>query len=392
MRLAKKSVARTAVWCLAVAVAVLTLVFHLEVEFLLRSGYEEARILLARRPIQELLADPATSPDLAARFELVLDARSFADQRLGLAAGDTYTTYSDIGKRDADALVWVITASRKDRLEPYRWWYPIVGSVPYKGFFQKEAALAEVGRLEKAGYDTYLRPASAFSTLGWFNDPLLSTSIEGDPADLASTVIHEISHNTLWAPGSVRFNESYANFVGLRGAEMFFASRGDYDMARHCGAVWRDEKRLGAFYEELAGVLENLYDSGLSRRALEARRQQVFSQARGVLAGVLDHELEVYSGKAASRRELNNAVVIATLLYRTGLEEFDRAFYATGGDLKGTVTAIAQVVEADRARQPLTALAAATFGSPRSRSTRAAWLPDLRPLLPASSRRTARAL
>lgn len=379
MRLSKRPAFRAAAGVIATLVAVLALVFHLEVEFLLRAGYEEARILLGRRPISELLADPATPPAMAARLQMVLDARDFAGEHLGLAAGETYTTYSDVGPREE--LLWVITASRKDRLEAYRWWYPIVGSVPYKGFFHKDAALAEQRRLEEAGYDTYLRPATAFSTLGWFNDPLLSTAVTGDTADLVSTVIHEIAHNTFWAPGSVRFNESYANFVGLRGAEVFFASRGDAAAARQCAALWRDEKRLGSFYEELAGGLEALYDSRLSGKALEARRQAIFRHARAVLAGPLDHELEVYSGKAIGKRAINNAVILSAGLYRTGLEDFDRAYSARGGDLRASVQLIREVIQADRNRPPVAALASASFGSPHNRSVRAAWMPGLRALL-----------
>jgi predicted aminopeptidase len=386
LRLSKRPAIRTAAGVFATVVAVLALVFHLEVEFLLRAGYEEARILLGRRSISGLLSNPSTPPELAARFQMVLDARDFAAGRLGLAAGETYTTYSDVGPREE--LLWVITASRKDRLEPYRWWYPVVGSVPYKGFFHKSAALAEQRRLEGAGYDTYLRPATAFSTLGWFNDPLLSTAMEGDSADLVSTVIHEISHNTLWAPGSVRFNESYANFVGLRGAEVFFASRGDLETARQCAAIWRDEKRLGSFYEELAQGLEALYGSRLSGRALESRRQAVFRHARSVLAGPLDYELEVYSGKAIGKREINNAVILAARFYRTGLEDFDRALASRGGDLRASVTLIRQVVKADRHGQPVAALASASFGRPHPRSARASWMPGLRALLAPDPRST----
>lgn len=360
MRSFCKSALRTCVWlflatiALGAAVAAASLV-STEVDFLLRSGYEEARILLARRPLRELIEDPATPAERVRQFQMVLSARAFAAKQLGLAAGDTYTTFSDVG--DRDSLLWVVTASRKDRLEAYRWWYPIVGSVPYKGFFQREDALAEQRRLEAAGYDTYLRPSGAFSTLGWFNDPLLSTALEDDPVELVSTVIHELAHNTLWAPGSVRFNESYANFVGLRGAEIFFASQGDERAALRCAAMWRDEKRLGDFYESLSRRLDALYASGLAGRQLEAGRREIFSRARAYLAGPLDSRLEVYSGKGGSRRELNNAVVIAARIYRTGLDGFDRVLGSQGGDVRASVGMIQRLVEADPGR-PLAALAA----------------------------------
>ncbi|HYG65019.1 MAG TPA: aminopeptidase [Thermoanaerobaculia bacterium] len=335
----------------------LTLGISAEARFLLQAGWTEARILLGRQPIHELIADPATSPERQAQLELVLAARSFAARQLGLRAGNTYTTFSDVGE---GPLLHVLSASRQDRLEAYRWTYPVVGSIPYKGFFDEQAALAEKRRLERAGYDTYLRQASAFSTLGWFSDPLLSTAL-GDPADLASTVIHEISHNTLWVPSAARFNESYANFVGLRGAEAFFLSRGDRQAADRCAALWRDEKRLGAFYTELAERLESLYAEDLPARERERRRADLFARARAVMMGPLDRSLEVYSGKAMSRRGLNNAVVVAQRIYRTGLEDFDQIHAASGEDLRSSVSEIRRTVHLarlSRVDDPFRALAA----------------------------------
>jgi predicted aminopeptidase len=328
-----------------------------ETRFLLRAAYEEARILQARQPLADLASDPRTPPVRRQRFELVLAARDFAARDLGLQAGETYTTFSDVGGGN---LLYVLTASRRDRLEEYRWWYPVVGSVPYKGFFLREEALAEQERLERAGYDTYLRSAGAFSTLGWFNDPLLSTVLEGDRVDLVSTVIHEISHNTLWVPGSVRFNESYANFVGLKGAEAFFASQGDGEAARLAAATWRDERRLGGFYASLARELEALYASGVSGTELEARRAGIFARARGELSGGFGRSLEVYPAGKLARRKLNNASVIAERIYRTGLDDLERVLLSRRGDLRATVASIERSVrDAPRGRSPLEALAAA---------------------------------
>lgn len=339
------------------ALLLLILLVSNEARFLLRAGWQEARILLGRRPIPEMLADPATTPELRAQLETVLAARAFAARRLGLAAGDTYTTFSDVGD---GPLLHVLSASHKDRLTAYQWRYPIVGAVPYKGFFDRAGALAEQRRLEAAGYDTWLREASAFSTLGWFNDPLLSTAL-GDDADLVSTVIHEISHNTLWVPSEVRFNESYANFVGLRGAEVFFASRGEAEAAERCAAIWRDEKRLGAFYDDLSADLQALYGRGLPASKLETRRKALFARARDTLAGPLDHELEVYSGQAMSRRPLNNAVILAQRIYRTGLDEFDRLYAFTGDDLRLSIAEIGHLIRRDRRQDPLEAVALASM-------------------------------
>jgi predicted aminopeptidase len=328
-----------------------------EVRFLLRAASEEARILRARQPLAELAASPETPPARRERFELVLAARDFAAGDLGLDAKETYTTFSDVGRGN---LLYVLTASRRDRLQDYRWWYPVVGSVPYKGFFLREEAVAEQRRLERAGYDTYLRTAGAFSTLGWFNDPLLSTVLDSDRTDLVSTVIHEISHNTLWVPGSVRFNESYANFVGLKGAEAFFARRGDPEAARIAAATWRDERRLGAFYARLARELEALYGSGATGAELEARRDGIFARARNELSGDFGRSLEVYPAKKLARRKLNNASVIAERIYRTGLDDLERVLLSQGGDLRAAVATIERSVrDAPPGRSPLEALAAA---------------------------------
>jgi predicted aminopeptidase len=310
-----------------------------EARFVLRSAWEEARILVARRPLRELIADPATPPKHRAQFELVLAARAFAGERLGLAAKDTYTTFSDLG--DRATLLTVLSASPKDSLTAYRWSYPVVGAIPYKGFFDEEAAEAETRRLEKLGYDTYLRPSGAFSTLGWFNDPLLSTALDDDPVELVVTVIHEIAHNTLWVPGDARFNESYANFVGFRGAELFFASRGDRKTALRCAGLWRDEKRLGAFYQKLEEELQGIYGSGLPRPEIERRRDAVFARARARFV----------------HTPINNARVIAKRIYLTGLDELDKMYELNGGDLRADIQEIERSLKHNPSRPPMEVVA-----------------------------------
>lgn len=332
-----------------------------EIRFVLRATWEEARILWKRQPIEELLADASLPEARREQLRLVLDARAFAEQ-LGLKAGETYTTFSDVGDGH---LLQVISASPKDRLEGYRWTYPIVGSVPYKGFFQESAAKAEQQRLEQMGFDTYMRPAGAFSTLGWFNDPLLSTALDDDPVELVVTVIHEIAHNTLWVPSDARFNESYANFVGFRGAEAFFLSRGEYGAAARCAAMWRDEMRLGTFYGGLEQQLQGLYAAELNQRVIEARRNEIFDRARAELAGPLGRELEVYSGQRLSRAPINNARLISQRIYLTGLDQFDRMFHARGGNLREGIQLLKVSLQRNPERRPLDVLAIVGSGAQR---------------------------
>ncbi len=308
-----------------------------DVRYLVRAAVEEARILAHRRPIAKVIADPATDAATRGKLELVLAVRAFAADSLRLAARRTYTTYSRV---DRDTLVLVLTASRFDRLAEVTWNWPVVGRVPYEGFFGRAEALAEVRRLERGGMDTYLRVSDAFSTLGWFNDPLLSTIVRDDSVDLAATVIHEILHNTIWVPGSVPFNESLADFVGYRGAEAFFRSRGDPRSADRAVARWEDEIRLQHFYDSLAARLDRLYARGLTGPALREQRALVFDTALAELGGPVGRTLRTIDPRWLTRRPLNNAVVIAARLYRTRLDVFERLLADSHGDL---VRAIAEV-------------------------------------------------
>ena len=140
--------------------------------YIARSGWEEARILLARQSIEGLLARPELDAQTRAKLELVLAVRKFAANDLGLDVGDAYASFSIV---PPGALLQVVSAAQKTKLVPYEWWFPIVGSVDYKGYFELVDAQAEAARLDGEGYDTYVRPSVAFSTLGWFDDPVLSS-------------------------------------------------------------------------------------------------------------------------------------------------------------------------------------------------------------------------
>ncbi len=311
-------------------VAVVAYAASREVRYLARAAVEEALILARRRSIAAVVADPATDAFTRGRLELVLAARDFAAESLHLSARRTYTTYSRLRR---DTLVLVLSASPSDRLAAYTWSYPIVGRVPYKGFFGRAAALAEAARLGREGLDTYLRVSDAFSTLGWFNDPLLSTVVREDSVDLAATVIHEILHNTIWVRGNVPFNESLADFVGYRGAERFFRSRGDGRSAAFAVARWRDEIRLAHFYDSLAARLARLYGERLSRAALDSARERIFGDARAALADSVGRTLQTIDGRRLAQRALNNAVVVAARLYRTDLDRFEALLASDGGDI-----------------------------------------------------------
>ena len=304
-----------------------------DVRYITRAGFEQTHILQARRPISKILADPKIDAGTRGSLELVLAARDFAAQ-LDFDAKDTYTTYADIKR---DTLLVVLSASPKNCLCPYTWKYPIVGRIPYKGFFDPAMARKETSKLDAMGYDTYLRPAAAFSTLGWFNDPLLSTAMTRDSVELAALVLHEIAHNTLYVKSATPFNESFAQLAGYRGAEAFFRSRGEKEAADKAAARWEDEVVLSGYYTVLAARLDSLYSSTPDSAGLAAGRASIAAWAREQLQGPIAQQLQTYKVGRIAERPINNAQIIAARIYRTRLDLFDRWYQLEGHDIKQAV-------------------------------------------------------
>lgn len=306
--------------------------------YLSRAGWEEAKILAGRRKIVRLVDDPSIDASTRARLQLVLAARGFAADSVKLRTGDSFTTYSHL---ERDTLVLVVSGAYRDRLEAYTWWFPIVGRVPYKGFFDFSAAQDLARDLEKRGYDSYVRPSAAFSTLGWFNDPLLSTTLRLDSINLANTVIHEVTHNTFYKAGQAVFNESFANFVGARGSAWFFRTRGDSASAAFADADWEDDKRMGAFWAQLYRSLDSAYKAhpGDSARAARlAVRDTIYARGKAhLIADVAPKMKTIAPARLARLRIDNNAALLARRIYLTDLELFDRVWEREGRDLRRTI-------------------------------------------------------
>ncbi len=307
-----------------------------DVRYLTRAGAEETRILQSRRPIADVVEDPATDAATRASLTLVLDVRDAA-ARYGLAAKETYTTFAPVGR---DTLLLVLQAAPKNCICAYTWKYPIVGEMPYKGFFDPKMALAAQRKLSAKGYDTYLRPSAAFSTLGWFNDPLLSTALTRDSVELAATVFHEIAHNTLYVKSATPFNESFAQLVGYRSAEAYFRARGDSALALQAANRWHDEIVLAGFYHELVAKLDSFYAMKPAPAALDSGRAAMGRWAREQLEGPVGAELRTYRIARMADRPINNARLVGALIYRTHLDWFDRWYAEHGSDVSASVAAL----------------------------------------------------
>jgi predicted aminopeptidase len=306
--------------------------------YLLRAAWAEGRILEHRRAIVEIVADPRTPPETASRLRLVLAARAFAAESIQLRAKQSFTTYSRLA---TDTLVLVLSGAYRDRLTSYTWWFPIVGRVPYKGYFDFPAAKAAAKALDAGGYDVYLRPSPAFSTLGWFNDPLLSTSLEADTLSLANTVIHELTHNTFYASGQAVFNESFANFVGARGSAWFFRSRNSLGAADEEEARWSDEKLLARFWDRLFGQIDSAFKAHpTDSLARLAARDTAYGRARRELVDELGPQFRTIGPRTLERIRLDNAALLAHRLYATDLDLFDAVWLRTNRDLRGAIQQI----------------------------------------------------
>ena len=313
--------------------------------YLARAGWEEAKILWRRRPIAEMVADTAVDRVTRDKLQLVLDARAYARDSLGLDVGKSFSTFSQL---ERDTLVLVLSAAYRDRLQHHRWWFPIVGRVPYKGFFDYGMARSEERSFQRRGFDTYLRPASAFSTLGWFNDPLVSTTLRADTLALANTVVHELTHNTFYASGEAEFNESFANWAGARGSARFFASRGHPRAVAEAEARWGDEKLLARFWKTLHSDIDSVFtahpgDANVPLRL--ALRDSIYRRARLNLVHGLGPLLRTVAPRYLERVRLDNAALLARRIYLTDLELFDSVWVREGRNTRAAIHRIIAIVD-----------------------------------------------
>ncbi len=317
--------------------------------YVIQAGWAEAKILRARQPIPGVILAPDTDERIRGKLTLAREAREFARAQLRLDVGDSYTTYVRL---ERDTLAMVLSAAYRDRLAPRTWWFPIVGRVPYRGFFDLDDALEAQQELEAAGFDTYLRPTAAFSTLGWFSDPLLSTLLRYDEVELVATIVHELSHNHLYVPGRSRFNESFATWVGRAGAIEFFCSRaGGGPDTVWCGRArdrWQDAMRFSVFVDGLVADLQQVYgDSAASMEGKLARRDAVFELHRARFRAEVQPELRSLSFGSFLSLPLNNATLLSRMRYYHRLPDFGDFMESRGGSLAEAVADLAAQADAD---------------------------------------------
>ena len=310
--------------------------------YVMRAAYEEGRILWRREPIANFIERPDVAPDTQEKLRLVLATREYARDQLNFNVGGSYASYSYVDRPD---LTYIVLAAPKTELRPYTWWFLIVGSVPYKGYFSKADAEAEIERLKAKDYDTNLRTSAAFSTLGWFDDPLLSHLLRYDKVLLSEIVFHELFHNTLYIKGAGAFNESSANFVGHRAAIDFFREKFGDGSAEHQRAIllWEEEREFGAFIGKVARELTELYARDLSRGDKLRLREEVFARSQAEwFRRIADRPLHRFRG--FSQQPLNNAVLMHYVVYLKDFDMFESLYQACGRDLRRMIDVMREVV------------------------------------------------
>ncbi len=316
--------------------AILLLTIGPSLGYYLHLARGQLRLIVNSRPISELLHDPDFDPHSKARLGFVAAVRDYGRQQIGLVVGDQYTSFYDTGGRPVS---WNLSASPPDRFEPHLWSFPIVGAVPYMGFFNLDQAHAERSALESAGLDVWLGQVSAYSTLGFFSDPVLGNMLEYSDDALASLLLHELTHGTVFAAGHTDFNESLATFVGRMGSLGFLAEQygassqqiGDAHRRRLDAQAFRD------FVHELVTELESLYNSGRDREQILSERVSVFNRAKSDYRSVRETLLQ-----SPSRYDgfldwsVNNARLLSYRRYHD-LDDFDALYGACENDLRRLV-------------------------------------------------------
>ena len=316
--------------------------FGIDVGYYLHLARGQWHLLWNQVPIERMLADENLDARTRERLEFVMEIRRFAIEELGLDASDTYTRFCDIGP---GPVVWALTISPVDRLEPVRWSYPIIGSAPYRGYFDRARGEAARAVYDADGYDTYLRPVGAFSTLGWLPDPLLSSMLRYSIVDLGDTVIHELMHATVWVPDHADFNETMASFVGREGARTWLEGRpSGRDSLQLAGDARADRAMLQQAFSRAAEQLDSLYAAPTSRRLKLSGKEALIADLR-VRLKTEQWKSDIYGD--FDRWTINNASLSIYRTYDRESDLFERLHSRLGGNLADTIDFLRQMDTSD---------------------------------------------
>lgn len=303
--------------------------------YLIQAANGQYTLLSESVPLEEGLQSASLGPAERQRLALVPEVKAFGERALGLKKTGSYQS---VYLKSSRPPVYTLSASPEDRLSRVTWWFPIVGDMPYLGFFELEKAKQEKEKLLDKGYDVVIGRADAYSTLGWFKDPVTLNLIEGSTLELVQTILHEMAHTTLYVKGQPEFNEGLAVMVGQMGALSFFEEKygSRHPLAVEARKSIQDERIFSTFLSSVMERLEILYASPLSYQEKLRARETVFSDA----LKEFDHikkKLQTDRFFAFGSQKLNNAYLMVIGLYHRHFNLFETVLRENGGDTGKTL-------------------------------------------------------
>ncbi len=299
----------------------------------------QLKLLAAARPIDSWLSDPATSPELKVHLENARRIREFASKELHLPDNGSYTTYADLGRRYA---VFNVFAAPRFSVDPKTECFPITGCVAYRGFFSEADALKHAEKLKAQGYDVYVGGVLAYSTLGWFDDPLLSTFINYPEAQVARLVFHELAHQRVYAKNDTTFNESFAVVVEEEGVRRWLEEQGRTAELEAFRAGQARKRELAARIKDTTERLKHIYALNIAREQMEEQKRGEFDRLRAAFPNFVP-------------QEPNNAFLASIALYNEMVPGFERLL-AQSGSLEAFYARAKQLASSERSiRDPLLA-------------------------------------
>lgn len=292
----------------------------------------QSEILWNRERISELIGN-SNDGEFVQKLKLVEDARQFAASSLYLNPKGGFEYFTKLDRKEVG---WHVTASYPLKFESYTWWFPIVGSVPYKGYFDLEKARVEEQELSEKGLDTRLRITSGYSTLGWFSDPLLSPQLKLRDDELVALVFHEMAHGTVYFNGDGNFNESYASFVEEIGTEIYYETKGGVLKDKILPLrqqVKREKKIIFEHIKTYGALLKSLYETEESDDFKQNRKKEIIEEFRTTISEK-QGEFKIIDSRNFSTMKINNETFISVLRYNSGEEFFKNKYEEVNRDLE----------------------------------------------------------
>jgi predicted aminopeptidase len=317
--------------------------------YILQAATGQWRVMHERKPIDAVVVDPKTPERLRERLLEVREAREFASSVLKLPNNKSYRTYADVGR---PYVVWNVVATPEFSVTPKHWCFPIVGCVAYRGYFSEKGARTFAADLARRGFDVTIDGVPAYSTLGKFADPVLSTMLRYGDDDIAATIFHELSHQLLYVPNDTEFNEAFATTVEDAGLERWLERTGQADRMRRYREEREREREFVDLFGRTRSRLARLYASGLPTKEMRAQKAAIFARLGTEIRG-MEQRMGIHSSLYDEwiTEGLNNARLASLANYYDCVPGFERLLAEQGGDLERFYAAARQLAKVPRAQR-----------------------------------------